>query len=53
MNFFLTNDLKHEELISISGGRKSFFYKAGAAWMNTNLMILGTMAGIWEGLIED
>lgn len=42
-------ELEDEELLSISGGHEGLFYKLGVLWMDANLRVLGTMAGIIDG----
>jgi hypothetical protein len=42
-------ELQKEELTSINGGHEGLLYKLGIIWMDTNLRILGTLAGIADG----
>jgi len=46
-------ELSEEELMSISGGHKGFFYKAGVIWMTITLDTLGTLAGMGDGFRDN
>lgn len=47
-----TRDLNIEELTIISGGHKGFWYGVGEGFMDSTLLIMGVMAGLYEGLTK-
>ena len=45
-------ELASDELNSINGGHKGFFYRMGMFAMEGPLLTLGILAGMWEGITE-